>query len=74
MSQKERILGDLRASQRSNVFWHGYGVVCGSFWLDARIPRYAARIHELRSDGERIGSGWCRVHKTATYTLGGRDE
>ena len=56
-TQKERILAMLEG-----------GVVCGSELLDARMPRYAARILELKADGYHIITmGLCPEHKTARY-------
>lgn len=68
LTQRERVLADLTFIEGLDL-GHGEGVACGSHWLQDRIPRYAARINELRNDGVRIVSGWCRTHKTATYRI-----
>ena len=59
-SQKVRILADLADSG---------DMVCGAKWLDARMPRYAAVIHDLRSQGWDIGSGPC-VHGQGVFDYG----
>lgn len=51
MTQRDRILAALRM-----------GPVCGTQFLQMFIPRYAARIHELRKDGFVIGTRPCRMH------------
>ncbi len=65
-SQKETILGLLR--------YYSAGV-CGTVFLEAHIPRYAARINELRNEGYTINSIPCPHHyhthraNIATYQL-----
>lgn len=51
MTQKDRILGMLKL-----------GPVCGTRFLELYMPRYAARIHELRVEGHPIVSEPCRSH------------
>ena len=68
MSQKQNILDDLERHAQYPYGAHG-AFVCGSVWLQGRMPRYAARIHDLKTDGYAIESGWCSAHKTATYRL-----
>jgi len=48
MNQRERVLG-----------WLMQGPVCGTTLLAEMIPRYAARISELRRDGHVIGTRRC---------------
>jgi hypothetical protein len=38
------------------------GPVCGTVMLRWYIPRYAARIHELRAEGYEITSRTCKLH------------
>ena len=65
MSQKERILRRLLEAP-----------VCGTRLLELRIPRYAARIAELRADGHSIITRRCENpnHRHSTkqveYVLG----
>jgi hypothetical protein len=74
-SQKERILADLEIAARLRIGrnFHNPGAVCGSEWLGRRLPRYAARINELRNEGHTIVTGRCKQHKTATYRLADND-
>ena len=58
-SQRIRILADLAAQDE----------VCGAIWLEARMPRYAAVIHQLRNQGWDIGSGPCR-HGQGVFDYG----
>lgn len=51
MTQRERILDALQR-----------GPVCGTDFLRWLIPRYAARIHELRVSGEIIETTPCKLH------------
>jgi hypothetical protein len=51
MTQAERILSALRM-----------GPVCGTEFLAWHIPRYAARIHDLRRQGHQIETKPCRLH------------
>jgi len=51
MSQKERILNALKM-----------GPQCGTSFLEWHMPRYAARIHELRAEGWTISTRTCRLH------------
>jgi uncharacterized protein YbbK (DUF523 family) len=37
--------------------------VCGTTFLEMYIPRYAARIHELRTAGHEIATRECRQHE-----------
>ena len=66
MSQKETILGLLRNYREG---------ICGTYFLEAHIPRYAARINELRNEGYTIDSISCpspyHTHRAniATYQL-----
>lgn len=55
MSQKQKILDTLKM-----------GPVCGTRFLAAYMPRYAARIHELRAEGHQIASEPCRMHDHET--------
>jgi hypothetical protein len=55
MSQKSKILGMLEL-----------GPVCGTRFLSEYMPRYAARIHDLRSDGHTITTEPCRLHDHST--------
>jgi hypothetical protein len=48
MSQNDRVLAMLRR-----------GWVCGTEFLDERMPRYGARIYELRRRGFLIASRPC---------------
>jgi hypothetical protein len=48
MSQNDRVLAMLRR-----------GWVCGTEFLDERMPRYGARIFDLRRRGFVIVSRWC---------------
>ena len=50
MTQQERILYELSD-----------GPVCGTTFLNYHIPRYSARIHELRVQGYKITSEPCRM-------------
>ena len=52
MSQKERIRRILAD-----------GPVCGTALLDLRMPRYAARIAELRGEGMLIETRRCESHR-----------
>jgi len=38
------------------------GWTCGTEFLDERLPRYAARIHELRADGVLVERRACERH------------
>lgn len=51
MSQRDRVLLMLKA-----------GPVCGTDFLRAYIPRYSARILELRQQGHVIIDRPCRFH------------
>ena len=51
MTQKARILNALRRDP-----------TCGTTFLDWHIPRYAARIYELRIEGHDIISRPCTLH------------
>ena len=51
MTQKTRILAALKL-----------GPVCGTQMLGWHIPRYAARIYELRTEGHDIISRPCTLH------------
>lgn len=68
LTQKEQVLADLTEARRFPYGRH-HGGVCGSRWLAARLPRYAARVGELRAEGYRIATSRCKEHKTAIYTL-----
>ncbi len=65
MSQKSRVLAVLRR----------YDVVCGVDLLDDHMPRYAARIDELRKEGYEIDTVpcplWSHSHtsRIASYRL-----
>ena len=52
MSQKTRIKRMLET-----------GPVCGTALLDERMPRYAARIAELRGEGMLIETRRCESHR-----------
>ena len=61
-TQKQKVLDALRE-------YHDEGV-CGVSFMGMYIPRYAARIYDLRQDGYVIEREWCNVHKTvARYYL-----
>jgi len=51
MNQKQRILAALKM-----------GPVCGTVMLGWHIPRYSARILELRDEGYEIIRRPCRLH------------
>jgi hypothetical protein len=51
MTQKQRILEALKA-----------GPVCGTTFLGWYMPRYSARILELRSEGYEITTRRCQMH------------
>ena len=53
MTQKETILRSL--IDRGSVG------VCGTEFLDMHIPRYSARIHELKADGYTITTRRCDI-------------
>ena len=55
MSQKQRVRRMLED-----------GPVCGTRLLDERIPRYAARIAELRGEGMLIETRVCKAHRHAS--------
>lgn len=55
MTQKQRILDALRLEPR-----------CGTTFLEMYMPRYAARIHELRNEGHQIISRPCKLHRHET--------
>ena len=67
MTQRQQILERLKARP-----------TCGTVFLKMQIPRYAARISELRGDGWWITTRRCREaghgHRTrqVVYTLKGR--
>ena len=50
-TQRDRILERLRA-----------GPICATTFLDMHIPRYAARVLELRQDGYTIDTRRCLQH------------
>ena len=58
MSQKQRIANLLRD-----------GPVCGTALLDLRMPRYAARISELRAEGMLIETRVCESHRHASKQI-----
>ncbi len=58
-SQCDRILNLLKT-----------GPVCGSILLTLRMPRYSARIAELRAKGHEIATVKCKhFGKTADFVL-----
>jgi len=59
-SQKQRVLDTLRNAGPSGV--------CGTSLLYINIPRYAARIHELRQAGHQIASTQCGDSHTTRQT------
>ncbi len=65
MNQQERILYELSDGDP----------ICGTTFLNWHIPRYAARIHELRNKGHWISSERCKItyhrHRSpqTVYTL-----
>ncbi len=65
-TQKERTLSMLRTLHQG---------VCGTMFLEARMPRYAARILDLKHDGHRIEKISCpysyhgHAKAIATYRL-----
>lgn len=50
--QRDRVLGALKL-----------GPTCGTTFLEWRIPRYGARVYELRQEGYEIVSRPCRMHR-----------
>ena len=54
MGQRDRILRMLIDAYPDGV--------CGTVFLKAMMPRYGARIHELRAEGWDIQTERCRVH------------
>jgi len=68
LTQKERMLLAFKAK----------GTVCGSTFLEMHIPRYAARVADLRDDGYDIVRVKCpyRFHdhgrQIASYEMRGR--
>lgn len=54
-SQRKRILDALKLEKR-----------CGTDFLGWGIPRYSARIGELRADGHDIATQPCRLHHHET--------
>lgn len=74
MTQKQRILYDLQNPWTRCTLTAPAPTVCASKWLRDYMPRYAARILELRNDGYLIETGTCPKHKTATYTLRSRPQ
>ena len=51
LTQKQWVLSRLQA-----------GPTCGTTFLEDYVPRYAARILELRQEGYKITSEPCRLH------------
>lgn len=49
LTQKERML----------LAFTAYGVVCGNTFLTMHIPRYAARVSDLKDDGHIIVRARC---------------
>lgn len=49
LTQKERVL----------LAFTAYGVVCGNTFLTMHIPRYAARVSDLKADGHVIVRTTC---------------
>ena len=59
-TQKARLLQLLKLQRQ----------VCGGQLLELRMPRYAARVADLKADGWNIVNvGTCPEHKTARYEL-----
>ena len=53
----------MKPTQRSRIMsWLEAGPVCGTTMLRFHIPRYAARINELRRDGHTIITRPCTQH------------
>lgn len=50
-TQKQRIMGALKMQP-----------TCGTTFLSWHMPRYAARIYELRTEGHDIISRPCKLH------------
>ena len=67
MTQRERILNALKVAQCDDLFATPW--VCGVEFLNDYMPRYAARIAELREAGHRIISERCPDHPTFRYQL-----
>jgi hypothetical protein len=67
MNQRDRVLGALKM-----------GPVCGTTFLASYIPRYAARILELRKEGYQIITRPCQLHahdsRQTVYELIGADQ
>ncbi|MDX1744812.1 MAG: helix-turn-helix domain-containing protein [Halobacteriales archaeon] len=62
-SQKSYILRCLEAYSHSDHHRKkGYRGVCAYRFLDEGMPRYAARVHELRQEGHRIETERCKEH------------
>lgn len=55
MNQRDRILAALKLEPR-----------CGTTFLNWRIPRYSARIGELRAEGYEITTRPCTLHEHET--------
>lgn len=51
MNQKERILAQLRKEP-----------TCGTTFYRWMMPRYSARINELRNEGHQISKRTCNLH------------
>lgn len=68
----------LTQKEKMMLAFTAYGVVCGNTFLAINIPRYSARVHDLRSDGHIIVRAKCPYsHHThgphiATYEYKGR--
>ena len=66
LTQKEVVLAALRQQPQG---------VCGVWFLDRRMPRYPARIVDLKTDGHSIGRVKCpypyhtHAKSIATYRL-----
>ncbi len=67
MTQRDKVLYELRTGWTACT--EGDDEICASIFLRDYMPRYAARILELRQAGFNIRTGRCRKHKTATYEL-----
>ena len=59
MTQRDQVLEILRQN---------LGGVCGTYFYEEHLPRYAARLHELRSAGYSIVSRRCRERHATPQT------
>jgi hypothetical protein len=59
-----------KISQINRVLFRlGDGPTCGTEFLEMHLPRYAARIWELRHEGFNITTRKCRQHRHTTRQI-----